>query len=820
VRKNLTIVQVIWKHRKKETWISNFLKDTIMLKNYFKTALRNLARNKIYSAINIIGLALGLAVCMLIVIYVEHEYSYDGFNTNANKICYARARIKLGNDSLFMPLSYSMAPSVKQNTPAVESFLRVKQQDRNTVIQNIQSPTLKFSEDKFLFADSNFFNFFSFKLLQGSKEKVLQNPYSIVVSKQAAEKYFGKQDPVGQIIRYNNTYNFIVTGVAEKAPSNSSIQYDFVASLSSMPSITGEKDLIRNDENAFSSYFLLKEHADASKIEDGLSQLAKTKNANGAIGTRYITMPLTDMHLDADIDTSNTKYIKAFPFVAALILLFALINYINLSTARSAIRSKEIGVRKVLGANRKAIATQFFIESTVFTAIAFVLGLILCISFQPFFFNFLQMDIDKSFFYDPSILLSFSGLFVITIVLSATYPSVLLSAYKPVLVLYGKLSKQSGGISLRKFFTVFQFTISIILIVCGIVIGKQMYFIKHADTGVNRQNVVMIPFSAGAGKHYSAFQKEMRSLPAVQQLSTAVYPMYKEQDIMGARPKNSNQMILVPMLSADQNFISLLGLKWKIAPSDSLFYLKKNTVILNETAVEKLNLVNHPLNEKINGQFEVAGVLRDFNYASLQHKIDGLCLFVTMDNDTTSAWAQNSGCVFAKIDPEANIPSLIGQLENIYGKFDSEKPFEYYFMDDAFDAQYKAEDRLSKIFSAFTSFAVLIASLGLFGLATFMVLQRTKEIGIRKVLGASLQSVLTLLSKDFIKLVLIAFLIASPIAWWAMNIWLQAFSYRTNISWWIFLSAGLLAVMIALATISFQAIKAAITNPVKSLRTE
>lgn len=786
-----------------------------MLKNYFKLTWRNLIRNKLYSIINISGLALGLAVCMLIMLYVGHEASYDSFHANANRIAWVQSKIKIGNDSLYMLYTgYTIAPSVKQTEPAVESFLRIRQADKNTIVQNVETPVLKFAEDRFLFADSNFFSFFCFKLLQGNKQQVLQQPFSVVISQKAAEKYFGNKNPVGKIIRYNNAYDFVITGVAEKTPSNSSIVYDFVASASSMLSISGEKNLIANGESIFSTYFLLKQPKDISRLEASLSRLDKDKEK------RYISMPLTDIHQQANTDMSNTKYLKVFPFVAALILLLALINYMSLSTARSTIRAKEIGVRKVLGANKKIIAFQFFTESAIYSVIAFALGYILCFIFQPIFFNFLQIDIGNSFLYYPYMLLAFVGLFVITVLLAATYPSFLLSTYKPVLVLYGKLSNQSGGISVRKFFTVFQFSISIILIIGSILIYKQMYFFRHADTGVDKQNVVMMPFGQGVGKHYTAFKKDIQDIPAVQQLSVALHPLYKGYDIMGITPENSSQMILLPMLAVDQNFIALLGLKWKFEPSDSFFYLNDKKAILNETAVEKLKLGMNPVNKKVDDQIEVAGVVKDFNYASLQNKIDALCLFVREDTDTTSLWAKNGGWIFAKISPHTNIPSVVQQLKTIHEKFDSENPFEYHFMDEAYEAQYKAEDRLLKILSAFTAFTLLIACLGLFGLATFLALQRTREIGIRKVLGASVAQVTALLSKDFVKLVLIAFVIASPIAWWAMDNWLQNFAYRISISWWVFALAGAAVVLLALMTISFQAIKTAIANPVKSLRTE
>ena len=799
-----------------------------MFKNYFKIAWRNLQRNKMYSFINIAGLAIGLAVCMLIVLYVGHESSYDQFHKNADRIVWIQGKIKMGNDSMFVArMSYATAPAAKRSLPYINDYVRLFKDYKNPVIENPQSPSLKFSENNFVFADSNFFSFFSFTLSEGNNTKVLQNPFSVVISRQVAAKYFGSSNPIGKIIRYNNDYTFTITGIAEKTPSNSSINYDFVAALSSLTAIAETKKMVSAEQQtvqmgSFSTYLLLDHAQDAARLETGLHQLSRAGNKDSEDNERYIASPLTGSHINYS-DGANTKYLRIFPFIAAFVLLLALVNYISLSTARSAIRAKEIGVRKVMGADRKSIATQFFIESALYTAISFIIAYFLCTAFQPMFFDFLQIDIDKSFLYNPVMLLLFALLFIITVLIAATYPSLLLSAYKPVVVLYGKFSKKSGGISTRKFFTVFQFAISILLIIYGIVIDRQIYFFRHANTGVDRDNVVMIPFASSIGKHYNAFKKEVASLSSILQTSTARYPMYKGYDIFFAKAKNSNTDVSLPILSVDKNFVSLLGLKWKEMPADSLFYMADNTALLNETAAEKLNLGNHPIAETFpmgDKPYHVAGVLKDFNYQSLQNKIGALCLFVSKDNDTASAWGEAGGCFFAKIKPLANTAQVIQQVKTVYDKYDHAKPFDYYFMDDSFDAMYKAEDRLAKIFSVFTAFTLLIACLGLFGLSTFVALQRTKEVGIRKVLGASVSQVTALLSKDFLKLVLIAIVIAVPVGWWAMNNWLQAFAYRIDISWWMFVLAAAMAILIALLTVSYQAIKAAIANPVKSLRTE
>ena len=788
-----------------------------MIKNYLKISWRNLVQNKVYSFINITGLAIGLAVCMLIVLYVGHEYSYDRFHKNAERIFSVKSKIKLGNDSLYLnQLPYNIPVELQQTEPSVEAFLRVRQ-EREAIIQNNQEPSLKFAENKFFFTDPNFFTFFSFKLQQGNKEQVLQNPFSVVISQNTAKKYFRDEDPVGKTIRYNNTYDFIITGVADKIPSNSSIEFDFVTSVSSLASITAKEDGKAIEENDFLTYFFLKQPADIVKVEQQLLRLQAQKNK--AIGS-YIGTPLTGLRLSEGTDTSNTKYLKIFPFVAALILVLALINYMSLSTARSTTRTKEIGMRKVLGASRKMIAGQFFVESVLFTSIAFVLGNVLCTLFRPLFFDFMQINIDGSFLLDQYILLSFGCLFIITAILAASYPSILLSAYRPVVVLYGKLSRQSGGITVRKFFTVFQFSISVILIVCGIVINKQIDFFRNTDTGVNRENIVMIPFTSNAAKHYVALKKDLSSISATSQISTALHPMYKGYDLMGTKAANTGQIVLVPWMLVDQNFISLLGLQWKIKPQDSLFYNNDSAAILNETALQKLGMGNDAVGKKMDDESTVAGVLRDFNYSSLQNKIDALCLFVTHENDSSSLWAKNGGCFFVKINPNVNISRFINDAKSVYGKYDSESPFTYNFLDDAFDAMYTAEDRLLKLLTAFTAFTIFIACLGLFGLAAFIVIQRTKEVGVRKVLGASVAQITFLLSKDFAKLVLISVVIASPLAWWIMHKWLTAFAYRTPISWWVFGITACITLSVALITISVQAIKTAIDNPIKSLRTE
>ena len=793
-----------------------------MLKNYLLIAWRSLTTSKTYSLINILGLALGLAACMLIMLYAGHEWSYDRFHKNAHRIYWVQARLKLGSDSVYLPhLNYSTAPALKNGTPSVEGFLRVKQPDREAVVQHGAAPSLKFTEGNFLFADSNFFDFFSFRLRAGHKGQVLQNPSSVVLSQRAATRYFGKEHPIGKTIRYNNAYDFVVTGVAEDPPSNSGLAYDFIAPLSALWAMREQRELVQNEEPVFSTFFLVRPPANAAQLEAGLQQLSQTKGGSGSTELRYRALPLKDRHLYAGTGPSNTKYLKLFPLVSGLILLLAIFNYISLTTARASVRAKEIGVRKVLGANRSNLALQFFLESALYTSLAFALGYLLCLLFQPFFFRFLEIPLDRSFLYHPTVLFSFALLYTLTVVLSALYPSLLMSAFRPASAFYGRFSPQSGGLSVRRGVTVFQFTISVVLLTSGLIIQRQLSFIRQTDTGIQRDQVVMIPFGANVGKSYTAFKKEVQSLPAVQEVSVALQTLYRGHDMMGVTPRHADQMILLPTLMVDQHFISLLRLKWATPPVEPLFQPSRDDrVVLNETAVARLNLGTQPLHQKVDNRFEVAGVLKDFHYTSLQHKIEPLCLFIVQDSHPSALWANQGGCLYAKITGKANVAALMNQLKNIYEKYDREKPFEAGFMDEAFAAQYKAEDRLSKMLQAFTAFAVLIAALGLFGLATFMAARRTREIGIRKVLGASVQHIALLLSKDFIQLVVLAIILALPIAWWAANSWLQNFAYRINIEWWMFAAAGLFVLFLALLTVSLQAVNAALANPARSLRSE
>jgi putative ABC transport system permease protein len=531
---------------------------------------------------------------------------------------------------------------------------------------------------------------------------------------------------------------------------------------------------------------------------------------------------LPDAHLDGKLGVrDNLRYLEVFPLIAGLVLLLALINYMSLATARAASRAKEVGVRKVMGAGRGRIAGQFYVESAVFAVLSFTAGILLFLALKPWFLHLLQIQIDDSFLFSP-VMLAFAGCLLILVTIAAgSYPSLVLSAFRPVAVLYGKMSGRRGGERVRKAFIVVQFTISMSLILCSLVIEKELNYIRHTDTGMDRENVVMIPFGAGLG-HYEAFKREISALPGIRGVATSDYPMYGGFDAWAVKMPGADKEVQLHAMTVDKDFIPMMDLQWKVKPADERSIYDGTHCLLNETAVETLGISGGPLGQQLNfgkDGIRVAGVLRDFNYQSLQSKISALAIFLR--GDTALAWGNGaSGCMLVKIRTRVNIPTTVETIHRIYSKYDQKTAFEFQFMDEAFDAQYKAEDRLAGLLGIFTAITILIACLGLFALATFSAQQRVKEIGIRKTLGASTAAIGALLSRDFLRPVIWAIFIACPLSWWLMNKWLDDFAYRTPVPWWIFLGAGVLLLVIALATVLTRSLRAAKANPADALRSE
>jgi putative ABC transport system permease protein len=797
-----------------------------MFLHYLRVALRGFRRHKLYSLVNIGCLAIGIAAAMTILLYVLHEHSYDRWQANGKRIFALSGTYSYGTSTYSSNyVSYVTTQLVQAADSRVEGSVRAYGVFEKPVLARIDDPNAKFKvKSPFLFADSNFFQFFSYRLLKGNPATVLKRPYTVVLPERAAKQYFGNSDPIGKVLLYNDRYRLEVTGVSADPPSNSTIDYDGVASFSSLPTMkemAAEWQYQTLGAGNFRTWFLLKDAADSGKVEQTINRLGNQPDATrGTSKDIYRLTALTDVHLKANFgDDTDIKYLTIFPLVAGLILLLALINYMSLATARAGIRAKEVGVRKVMGAGRTSIAAQFYTESTVYALLAFVIGIGLFLLLRAYFSQLVALKIDKAFLYSPPVLVGFATLLVLVIVVSGGYPSLVLSAFKPAAVLYGKFSRRRGGERVRKGFLIFQFSISMSLILCSVIIQKEMYYIRHADTGVNRENILLVHFD-NHFRHYPAFKREVESLPGVVKAATANYSLYSAYIGYLVTPKSPAKPFMLAGLNIDNNFIDLLGLQWKQRPGLNDFYDGKH-IVLNEQAVTSLGLQGNPVGQTVNVNDDrvVSGVLRDFNFEALRGKIGPLCLFAGRDTD--SAWGNRvGGCLMVRVQAHVNLPTLLASLQKIYGSYDRMNPFDYSFLDETFDSQYKAEDRLAGLFGIFTAITIIIACLGLFALATFAAEQRLREIGIRKVLGASVGSIGALLSRDFLRPVLVAIAIASPVAWWIMHRWLQDFAYRTAISWWVFPAAGALLLLVALGTVLFRVLGAARMSPVNNLRSE
>ncbi|HVU94666.1 MAG TPA: ABC transporter permease [Puia sp.] len=795
-----------------------------MILFYLRGAFRNLWRNPFYSLINIGCLAVGLAVSMTILLYVLHEHSYDRWQANADRTFSTWGTFHFGNSEWHSgALTYVTGPMLEKEDRNVESYVRTWQAYKAPVVQNAAKPIeVTGADGPFLFADAGFFRFFSYRMLKGSPEQVLRRPNTVVVTLRAARKYFGSADPIGQVLLYDKVLRLEVTGVAADPPSNTGLDFDFIGSLAGAqtnPLLQQPLQAQTPGGGNFATWFRLKDASAAPEVAGTLTRMARSVGQD-EVKTSFELVPLTQGHLFGR-ERGLGNYLDIFPYVAGLVLLLAMINYMSLATARAALRSREVGVRKVMGAGRSTIAGQFYTESAFFAVLSFGLGFLLFWVFRPVFLHLLQLKIDSAFLWTPVVAACFTGLLVMTIAVSGSYPSLVLSAFKPVAVLYGKLSRRRGGERVRKGFIVFQFSISMILMLCSVVVEKELYLIRHADTGVDRENIVMIRFGTTL-PHYQAFKREVQALPGVRGAATAHYPMYGGYDLWSAQVKGSDKQMMLSILDADNDFPQLLGLQWKTPPPPTAGLYDGKHILLNEQAVAKLGLGSDVIGRRLqlgSAEFQVGGVLKDFVYGSLKNEVGALGLFV--GGDTARRWGTTSnGWMFVKVNAHVNLPTLIASLRSAYGKYDHDLAFEYQFLDEAFDKVYKAEDRLAGLMGLFTGITIVIACMGLFALATFAAQQRVKEIGIRKVLGASVASIGGLLSRDFLRPVLLAVVIACPVSWWLMRRWLDNFVHRTSLSWWVFAVSGAGLLGVALVTVLTRSLRAAQANPIKNLRTE
>lgn len=802
-----------------------------MLKIYLTIAWRTLLKHKAISLIMIFGLSLSMAAFMLITRYVFDELSYDEFHKNADRIY----RIQL-NDYKNKILTnssalgyYAEGVAIKESVPDVEDFVRLHRADGMLSHRKPNGELVSFQEKNGFYADASFFKIFSFPLIKGSANQVLQSPESVVVSASMARKYFGNENPIGKILQLQSEWqggNYLVSGVFADVPANSHFHFDFIFSI---------QNLLKNEQFAnggwywanFYTYLLLKPEANAksvenllpSVIEKPLTRLWQRYNVSQTMALQAIT----DIHLNplsnSEIEPGgNIEIIYVLIIVAILIVVIGLLNYINLSTVMGMERAKEVGVRKTLGSGKGQLIGQFLFESFIFNFLALAIGTGLFLIATQFI-----TQADFSILTQPVFYLTIIGVSCLGFVLSGFYPAFVLSSFKPIVVLKGRLSSNASGKSLRKGLVIFQFSASIMLIISTIVINQQINFMQRQDLGMNIEQKLIINtpriLRTGSFTNDIAFFKDRivantgvksvtasSAVPGKEIFWTAEFQRLHEA---------ADKFTLCHVVAIDEDFIPAYQIKLLAGRNFTKeMILDDNAIVINETAMRAFGFLTpeSALNQEIGDVLpkKIVGVVKDFHQESLKSSTQPVVFYHI-------PWSS----AFMTLNLQSkDIKNTLFMIEEIYKNAFPNNAFEYFFLDTYFQQQYESDERLAKLFNWFAGLAIYIACLGLLGLAMFTARNRTKEIGVRKVLGATVGSIVVLLSKDFLKPVFWAMLIASPLAWYAIDWWLQSFAYRIAIEWWVFVVAGLTAALIAILTISFHSIKSALMNPVKSLKIE
>jgi putative ABC transport system permease protein len=798
-----------------------------LIKNYFRIAWRNLITNKGFTLINIIGLSVGIAAVFLIMLYVFNQLGYDKYNVNADRIYRITENVKLNGRAASYagtekPLkdALSAIPEIEKTTmlvPATSLFITPQK-------FFVKKGNISIEEKKVVFTESDLFDVFTLPMIYGNHATSLDEPDCAVITESTAKKYFNRVDVVGKTIAINDSNVYKITGVIKDIPSQSHFHYDFFLSFSSIPES-------KSDSWGYSgiyNYILVKPGANIHQLQQKIREIelkhypqAMTKDGN------YLNIkltPLLDIHLRSDTQNElepggNIEYVYILLSIALFILLIACVNFINLSTARSANRAKEVGVRKVLGSARQYLIFQFLTESVLVTLISTFVSLILVSLMIPLFNQMGDTNLALSTTSLTWIVPALLGIVLVIGLLAGAYPAFYLSGFKPMQVLKGKKAAGFKNSFLRGFLVVFQFSISIFLIISTLVIYDQLTYIHDKNLGFNRSHELVIKNTNLLGKQAKIFKQELQQIPGVEDATMSTYlPTGQERNITGLFPQlpiDISQDVLSQFWPVDEDYLKTLGIQIIAGRNFSnQMASDSSAIIVNEAFVKKFGFKN-PLNKIVYRDsygiqsYHIIGIVKNFNFSSLKDNIQPLALVYGEDN----------GAVTARIKT-TNLPALLARVKDKWKDISSGEQFTYTFMDGEFDATYRSERHMQQIFFSFSVLAILIACLGLFGLATYAAEQRNKEIAIRKVIGASTFSIINILSTDFIKLIGLSIIIASPVGWFAMNKWLQSFAYRIHISWWVFVLVGMIAVAIALLTVSFQAIKAALANPVNSLRTE
>ncbi len=805
-----------------------------MLKNYIKIALRNLKRNKLYSILNITGLAVGITCCILILLYVQDELSYDRFHENADRIYRVTSHFVLKDRGMnFASTAHVQGPMFKEAYPEVENYVRFNSYGSRRMIRYKDT---SYAEEKFIWVDNSIFDIFTFNLIKGNPKEALVKPNTVVITEEIAEKYFGDEDPIGKNLQIHNDELYMVTGVVENIPTNSHIRPDFLASFSTLdlqPTGNATADLVNNVD--YYTYLLLKEGADYKELENKFvgfveKYLGPLFSSIGG-SAKYELQPLTSIYLHSHKEnelerTGDMAYVWLFSGIGLFILLLACLNFMNLSTARSANRAKEVGLRKVVGAHRLQLIKQFIGESMILTFIAILFSLIFVSFTLTIFNNISGKSLSMSTLSNPVPLLGLFVFFITVSLIGGSYPAFFLSAFRPVEVLQGKLRRGAKSSILRIALVSLQFTVSIVLIIGTLVVDEQLSFVRNKKLGYDKDHVIALRIrNEDTQKRVEAIRNSLLSNPAILDVSaSSSLPLgqnsFSAHHIAGQPPE---EMIMLYTQIVDEHFIDTYKMEIVQGRNFSRDYPTdpQESIIINEAAAKKLGWQDGPLGREIEAfmsltefkKYRVIGVVKDYHFQSLHEKIRPLVLY------NASPYGGNYYRISMRVRPE-NIQETIAFLRSKWKEFDSRYPLEFVFVDEQYDAMYRAEERLGKLFGYFTALAILIGCLGLFGMSAYSAEQRTKEIGIRKVLGATTSHVTVLLVREFTKWVLLAVLIAWPVGYFIMNSWLQNFAYRIGLGAGTFVLAALLALIIALMTVTYQALKAAVANPAESLKYE
>lgn len=798
-----------------------------MIKNYFKTAWRNLLNNRVYSLINITGLVVGLSACLLVATVVVDELSYDKQWTHANQLYRLISINNLNNAVERTPNSFSaLGPELKRNFPEVKEYCRMQ----------VEHKRLKFNSDKegveiqSLSAESSIWKMLDFSILSGSPETVIEGYDNVVITKQIKDEYFPGSDPVGKTIydvSGNGSQKCIITGVIKNIPENTHLRAQVLVLRASLRSNKLNYDKLENGFGiaVMPQYLLLSPQTDRSGFVQKINSWYKNQSKEIAGHRSLDLQPFTDVYLRSDYNEpealhGSIRNIYVFTGVAILLLLIACINYINLTTARTLKKIRETGIQKILGARRIQLITGFLFESLLFFIISFALSNVVYSLSIHSLESYLGHKLELTLFNSPGLFSSAFGTLLVVCLFTGLYPAYVLSGFKPVTTMRGNLTGQVSGTVLKRALITAQFTISIVVLLAAITVSLQLRYLNNKDLGYDKHDLLQIDFTKW-GTTSEVFKKEVLKIPGVERTSIALwYPSFGPGSMAmdGKDPRNENNKIRTWFIDGDLDFASTLKLQLQSGrlfnPSlttdgkkDSLHYSK---VLISESFAKIFN--TQELNKPVEDFMHIPiGIIKNFHNETLLEKEKPFIITARSDIDY--------GAMLIRINPGSERQVIAG-LQHLWKKFYPEQTLTFNWVEDLLEKQYRAENKLNTLFIFFTALTVFLACLGLFGLVTFTVEQRTKEIGIRKVLGAPVMVILTLISKDFLKLVLAAIIIASPIAWYLLNKWLQDYAYRIEIQWWMFALAAAMVVLVAVITLSFQAIKAAMANPVKSLRTE